>query len=127
MRAILLKVCKSCWQAMAKPLLSLFGASFVQGYVAMFILAAGLVARAAIGPIDRLLTMLGEQRICAGVYAFAFVVNLVLCIILVPRYGIEGAAASTATAMIAESALLFLVTRSRLKLHAFIWGRAQAQ
>ena len=31
----------------------------------MFILAAGLLARAAVGPVERLLNMLGEQRACA--------------------------------------------------------------
>ena len=59
----------------------------------MFILAAGLLARAAVGPVERLLTMLGEQRICAAVYAFAFALNLALCIVLIPHFGIEGAAA----------------------------------
>jgi O-antigen/teichoic acid export membrane protein len=113
--------------AIGQPLLSLFGASFVQGYGVMFILAVGLLARAAVGPVERLLAMLNEQRICAAVYAFAFVVNLLLCIVLIPQYGIEGAATSTATAMVAESVLLFLVTRNRLKLHAFVWGRRQAQ
>ena len=112
---------------MGKPLLTLFGAPFVQGYGVMFILAAGLVARAAIGPVERLLSMVGEQRICAMVYAFAFGVNLALCIVLIPRYGIEGAAASTATALLVESVLLFFITRSRLKLHAFIWGRPKGQ
>jgi O-antigen/teichoic acid export membrane protein len=113
--------------AMGKPLLALFGATFVAGYQAMFILAVGLVARASIGPVERLLSMLGEQRICAAVYAVAFMVNLAMCILLIPYYGIEGAAASTAIALLVESVLLFVVTRSRLSLHAFIWGRPRAQ
>ncbi len=50
-----------------------------------------------------------------------------LCIVLIPRFGIEGAALSTTTALVAESVLLFLVTRNRLKLHAFIWGGPKAQ
>ena len=112
---------------MGKPLLALFGAAFVDGYQVMFILAAGLLARAAVGPVERLLTMLGEQRICAAIYVFAFLLNLSLCIFLIPRFGIEGAAASTAMALVAESILLFFVTRNRLMLHAFIWGRPRAQ
>jgi len=111
---------------MGKPLLALFGPLFVQGYQVMLILAAGLLARAAVGPVERLLTMLGEQRVCAAVYAFAFFVNLALCIVLIPRFGIEGAATSTAIALVAESILLFFVTRKRLKLHAFILGRPRA-
>ena len=35
---------------------------FVAGYPLMFILAIGLIARAAVGPAERLLNMLGEQR-----------------------------------------------------------------
>jgi len=50
-----------------------------------------------------------------------------ICIVLIPRYGIEGAAASTATALLVESVLLFFITRSRLKLHAFIWGGPKGQ
>jgi O-antigen/teichoic acid export membrane protein len=109
--------------AAGRPLLSLFGASFVEGYYLMFILAAGLMARAALGPVERLLNMLGEQSACASVYAAAFVLNLVLCIVLIPRLGMAGAAVSTATALIVESVLLFWVTKRRLGFHAFIWGR----
>jgi O-antigen/teichoic acid export membrane protein len=110
--------------ALGQPLLWLFGPQFVDGYRLMFILAAGLMARAAVGPVERLLNMLGEQRACAAVYALAFVLNLVLCIVLIPRIGVDGAAAATSTALIVESVLLFFVTRRRLGLHVFIWGRA---
>jgi O-antigen/teichoic acid export membrane protein len=109
---------------LGKPLLSLFGPVFVEGFQAMVILAAGLLARASVGPVERLLTMLGEQRVCAAVYGFAFLLNLVLCILMIPVLGIEGAAVSTTLALIAESLLLFHVTRKRLGLHAFIWRRA---
>ncbi len=106
-----------------KPLLMLFGPSFAQGYHLMFILAVGLVARAAVGPIERLLSMLGEQRVCALVYATAFVLNLVMCLVLIPRFGLEGAAVSTASALLFESVALFWVTRKRLGLHALVIGR----
>jgi O-antigen/teichoic acid export membrane protein len=106
-----------------KPMLSLFGPQFTNGYHLMYILALGLLARAAIGPIERLLNMLGEQRICAMVYAGAFGVNLALCFVLIPRFGMMGAAISTASALIVESIMLYVVTRSRLGFHVFVWGR----
>jgi O-antigen/teichoic acid export membrane protein len=111
--------------AFGRPILALFGAQFTDGYQLMFILAAGLLARAAIGPIERLLNMLGEQRVCAMVYAGAFAINLVLCIVLIPHFGPAGAAIATATALTIESILLFVVTRNRLGFHVFIWGRAE--
>jgi O-antigen/teichoic acid export membrane protein len=89
----------------------------------MFILAVGLLARSAIGPIERLLNMLGEQRVCAMVYAGAFATNLGLCIILIPLLGTAGAAIATATALVIESILLFVVTKRRLGFHVFVWGR----
>ena len=50
---------------LGRPFLWLFGPQFVDGYHLMFILAVGLLARAAIGPVERLLNMVGEQRACA--------------------------------------------------------------
>jgi O-antigen/teichoic acid export membrane protein len=110
--------------AMGRPLLSLFGLRFVDGFQLMLILAAGLMARASVGPIERLLNMLGEQRVCAAVYATAFVLNLLLGIVLIPRIGANGAAVATSTALIVESILLFIVTKRRLGFHVFIWGRS---
>ena len=86
--------------AMGRPLLSLFGPRFVEEAInLMFILAVGLMARAAVGPVERLLNMVGEQRACAAVYGTAFMLNLVLCIVLIPRLGVEGAAVSTSIAL----------------------------
>src|SRR6476469_4172391 len=89
--------------AFGKPLLSLFGAKFDSGYQVMFILAIGMLARAAVGPAERLLNMLGERKLCAFVYAAAFAINFGLCVILIPRMGIEGAAVATSTALVGES------------------------
>ena len=97
------------------PLLELFGAGFASGYDVMFILAVGMLARAAVGPAERLLNMLGERRPCALTYAGAFGINLALCIVLIPRFGIEGAAAATSIAIICESISLYLVARRRLR------------
>jgi O-antigen/teichoic acid export membrane protein len=108
--------------AFGRPLLALFGADFASGYVVMFILAVGMLARAAVGPAERLLNMLGERKQCAAVYAGAFAINLILCVILIPRMGIEGAAVSTSTALVVESILLYLVAKRRLGFHVFILG-----
>ncbi len=108
-----------------KFLLSLFGAGFTSGYQVMFILAVGMLARAAVGPAERLLNMLGDRKQCAGVYALAFVVNLGLCVVLIPRFGIAGAAIATSTALVVESILLFVMTRRRLGRHVFILRHAE--
>jgi len=109
--------------ALGKPLLWLFGPQFVVGYDIMFIAAIGLVVRSAIGPVERLLNMLGHQHICALAYALAFVINVVLCVLLVPRFGGHGAAAATSVALIFETVLLFWIVRRRLGLHVLAFGK----
>jgi O-antigen/teichoic acid export membrane protein len=113
--------------AIGQPMLLLFGQSFVAGYHLMFIIAVGMLARAAVGPAERLLNMLGEQRACALVYAGAFAVNITLCLVLIPPYGAVGAASAVATALVVESTLLFLVAKRRLGLHSLIIGRPKAR
>jgi O-antigen/teichoic acid export membrane protein len=103
-------------------LLMLFGDGFIGGYHLMVILAVGMMARSSLGPVERLLNMLGQQGACAGVYAIAFLINLAIGIVLIPRIGVDGAAIATATALVAESVMLFLITKRRLGLHVFILG-----
>lgn len=109
--------------AFGRPLLWMFGHDFVSGYYLMFIIALGLLARASVGPAERLLNMLAERHSCALIYAGAFVINLVLCFALIPRFGIAGAAWAGALALIFESASLFIVAKVRLGLHCFVFGR----
>jgi O-antigen/teichoic acid export membrane protein len=112
-----------CFLVFGKPLLNLFGAGFDHGYPWMFVLAVGLMARASVGPVERLLNMVGEQRICAAIYAGAFAINLLLCFLLIPHIGPMGAAIAITSAMVVESALLYFVAKYRLGIHVFIWRR----
>jgi O-antigen/teichoic acid export membrane protein len=109
--------------AFGRPLLSLFGPGFGDGHHLMFIMAVGLVARAAIGPMERFLNMLGQQRACALVYASAFGINVVLCLLLIPYYGAIGGAIAIATALIVETLSLALVAKHELGFNVFAWGR----
>ena len=108
--------------ALGDPLLRMFGRDFTAGYYLMFIVAVGLLARAAVGPVERLLNMLGERRACAQVYAVSFLLNLVLCVLIIPHFGAAGAAAASAITLVFESACLFLVAKMRLGFHCLVWG-----
>jgi O-antigen/teichoic acid export membrane protein len=107
---------------LGRPILMLFGPGFADGYHLIVIMSVGLVARAAVGPAERLLNMIGQQKICAAIYGTAFAVNLSLCLLLIPHLGLTGAAIATASAVLTESTLLFIVAKRRLGLHVFIWG-----
>jgi O-antigen/teichoic acid export membrane protein len=111
--------------SLGQPLLRLFGPQFAGGYHIMFILAGGLLARAAMGPMERFLNMLGQQRSVALAYASAFTVNVSLCLLLIPRLGATGAAIATAAAVGVETVSLFLIANRRLGLRVFIWSPAR--
>jgi O-antigen/teichoic acid export membrane protein len=109
--------------ALGRFILALFGPDFVHGYPLLCVLALGLVARASIGPSERLLNMVGRQTTCAFVYATAFATNLVLCLTLIPPFGLIGAAYATAIAILVESTLLFVAVRKKLGINVFVFAR----
>jgi len=92
--------------ALGKPMLMLFGPEFDQGFPLLFLLVVGVVARAAVGPCESLLTMSGNQNICAAVYALTLAINVTLSMVLIPALGLWGAAIATAVAMVFEAAAL---------------------
>jgi O-antigen/teichoic acid export membrane protein len=107
--------------ALGKPLLSLFGPQFETGYPVMCILVVGFLARSAMGPAEYLLNMLGEQKLCAVVLSGAALLNVALNFILVPRFGIVGAASATAIALISAALMNAIVVWRRLDIKTAIW------
>lgn len=108
--------------ALGMPILWLFGPEFVSGYPIMFILVIGLLARAATGPAEALMNMLGQQNLCAVVLCLATIANISLNLLLIPSYGLVGAAVATTCSLIMISVLLFFAIKRRLNLHAFVFG-----
>lgn len=106
--------------ALGQPLLWLFGEEFVAGYPVMFILALGLLAHASVGPVEFVLNMLGEQNRCAAVLFAAAALNLTLNFMLIPAYGLTGAAIATAGSSALAALLMAIIARQRLGLDLFI-------
>ena len=113
---------------LGKPMLMLFGPEFDSGYPLLFLLVGGVVARAAVGPAESLLTMSGNQNICAAVYAMTLILNVGLSVLLIPAFGLWGAAIATALSMIFEaSALSFTVWRKLGIVMAIFWPATPAK
>ncbi len=104
------------------PLLALFGYQFTHGYPLLFILIIGVIARASVGPCESLLSMSGNQNICALLYALALIVNVLLNLVLIPLLGLSGAAIATACAMATEAATLSYAVRLRLGITMFVFA-----
>ncbi|MGB7286118.1 MAG: polysaccharide biosynthesis C-terminal domain-containing protein [Salaquimonas sp.] len=106
-----------------KYFLMLFDPSFVSGESVIWILTIGIIARAAVGPAESVLTMSGKQKACAFVYAVTLGLNLVLNWFLIPRYGLNGAAMATSSSMVFEAFALYAASKRTLNLHIFIIPR----
>ena len=108
--------------ALGKPLLWLFGPQFETGYPVMSILVLGFLVRSAMGPVEYLLNVLGEQHLCALVLASAAALDIVLNFVLVPIYGLPGAATATAMALALAAACNAFVVQRRLGINVAIWS-----
>jgi O-antigen/teichoic acid export membrane protein len=87
--------------------------AFVPSLPALFILLPGVVALSATRVVYVYLTGIGKPALTSYINVFAFVLNIVLNIFLIPRYGIEGAAAASLVSY-SVSAILLTTVAARL-------------
>jgi O-antigen/teichoic acid export membrane protein len=95
------------------PILQIFGGKeFTQGVTALRILLVGQAVNVSVGAAGFVLIMAGRTGWDLVVYALSFLLDLVLSVVLVSAFGIEGAAASQAITITCSNALrLYLVYR----------------
>ena len=101
--------------------LSLFGPDFVTGYPTLLVVLSGLLLRAASGPVEYLLNMTGHHQDTMRVYAFASLASIVLVLLLIPAFGIIGAAIGTYTAILGGNFCLYRLVQKRLGVSAFVY------
>jgi O-antigen/teichoic acid export membrane protein len=91
---------------LAKPVLILFGERFAQGAGALAVLAGGWLFHSALGHAGAVLTMSGRSRWHLANFSLFLALQISLNLILIPRFGIIGAAAGTALSL----ALIDIIT-----------------
>lgn len=103
-------------------LATVFGAPFAAGATVFVLTAAGAVAQGLVGYAASVLSMTGQERQMIGASLASAGANIVLNLLLIPRYGMEGAAAATALAGVALSVALALRVRRLLGLKTWALG-----
>jgi O-antigen/teichoic acid export membrane protein len=73
-------------------ILQLFGAEFIQGQTALIILSIGYLVNAMTGSVGLLLNMTRHANFSAATVALAAFLNICLNWLLIPRWGVNGAA-----------------------------------
>jgi len=97
-----------------RPLLGLFGHEFEAGYLALAVLVFGQFVSTISGPVGNLLQMTGMERPFLRIVGAASVLNIVLNVALIPRWGIEGAAVASAVTLSLNNLACVVLIRSKL-------------
>ena len=105
-----------------KPALGLFGEEFKNGYLSMVILIVGQLVNALSGSVGYIMVMTGKQKQASIVFAISAALNIIMNLILIPFFGIAGAAVATAVSLILWNVLLAVHIRNRLNLNSTIFS-----
>jgi O-antigen/teichoic acid export membrane protein len=102
--------------------LSLYGRGFLSGTRTLTWLAAGNVVNASFGLTAWVHMASGRTRLMLINNFTMLVVELILCLVLIPRFGIEGAAIATTFMLVASQALYAIEGYSFARVHVLSSG-----
>lgn len=102
-----------------KELLGLFGADYVDAVAVTILLASGQLLTAASGPCGMLLNMCGKVRLNLINNLAVLALNIALNLLLIPPYGIVGAAIAWSGALAAVAVARLVEVRVVLGIHPF--------
>ena len=108
-------------------LLDLFGPAYRPAYLPLVLLVVGHCANASAGSVGYLLMMTGHEREAAAVMAAATTVNLILNALLVPPFGLTGAALAALTSTVLWNAIFYWRVRKHLGVDPTIVGALRAR
>ncbi|MCR1783704.1 polysaccharide biosynthesis C-terminal domain-containing protein [Nocardioides carbamazepini] len=95
-----------------------FGPSYVTGeaVAVALVMAGGMLVAVASGPVDTLLLMTGRSGRSLANTLVALALDIGLCLVLVPRMGIAGAAVAWVVAVVVRCALAVIQLRAEIAL-----------
>lgn len=100
--------------------LALFGPIFAEGYPVLATLLTVPMILAVAGPHEQLLCMTGNQAMAASIFGCTAITNIGLNLLLIPHFGLMGAAVATVLSGVVHAAALILTARYRLGFAALL-------
>jgi O-antigen/teichoic acid export membrane protein len=107
------------YMAFSPVIMRIFGPSYVDGQNALVILSVAGLVDLATGNLILLLLMTGRSVLNLANSAFVLVLNVALDIVLIPAFGVEGAAVAWAAAIVANNTIHLLQLRHLIALRPF--------
>ena len=103
-------------------ILPLFGSDFIAGRNALIILSIGQIINTSMGPVGNLLTMTGHENYTAITVGSSAVLNVFLNALLIPQWGINGAAIATTSSIIIVNVVNMVLVKKKLKISSTAWS-----
>lgn len=100
-------------------ILSIFGSEFVDGQKSLIIRSIGQFVNVAVGGVWFMLSMTGKPKFQMYANIIAFVINIVINLILIPLYGINGAAFASMITIIFTNVAGYMVVAKRFEVKVF--------
>jgi O-antigen/teichoic acid export membrane protein len=102
-----------------QEILTIFGQEYIVGGIVLIILTFGQFINASVGPTGTILIMSGKQNYEVFNSIAICIMNIILNIILIPRFGIEGAAVATASSIVIINIFKILEVFVLYKFHPY--------
>ncbi len=103
-----------------KQVLGLFGSEFLSGEISLIIISFGVLISAISGNVDQILNMTDSHKILRNITLFCFILNVILNYVLIPMYGINGAAIASLVTNIVLNAICLFFIKKKLGFLTFI-------
>ncbi len=103
-------------------ILSFFGSNYILAKQALYIILFGQVINAFCGPVGLYLNMTGRQNLFQKVLLLALIINIIMNLILIPKYEMIGAAISTAFSFTMWNIVGLIIAYKKDKVNLSIFG-----
>lgn len=107
-------------------ILSVFGSNFTAGYAPMTVLVLGNAVNALAGPVGYIMTMTGRQWTASKAFGVGAILNIILNALLVPFFGMMGAAIATTLSTTMWNVALAYVSWRNLGINSTVFAIWQA-
>ena len=99
-----------------------FGSEYVIAYISFIILVIANFFSVLMGQVGQVMALTGHEKITAVAVFFSVIINIILNLILVPDYGMNGATIATALSIVIWNGILAYWTVRKTGLHCTILG-----
>lgn len=99
---------------LGKDILAVLGPAFVSGWIALVIMSGAQLFNSSVGPTQRVLAMTRHQKVLMLATVGSAIAGVAMSLLLVPLYGILGAALATAAAILLMNTFTLLSVRRLL-------------